>query len=470
MITGMASNRRYRDFLSTKTRKLQPMGFEPTQLNERMKPWQAEVTAWTCRRGRAAMFEGTGLGKTFQELEWASQVHRHTGGNVIVHCPLGVRAQTQREAAKFGIDAPVSIANTQADVRPGITLVNYEKLHHFDPDAFVGVVLDESQILKNFVGKTKRTLVESYAKTPYRLAATATPAPNDHMEIGNQADFLGVMPSNEMLSRWFINDTMKAGGYRLKKHAVKNFWAWCASWAVCIEMPSDIGYPDEEYVLPALNTIEHIVEPTNSVAPPGFFWDLGNVSATNLHHRKRSSISDRAESAAEIIARKPEETWLVWCQTDYEADELQRAIPEAIEVRGSHAERIKEERLLAFSDGQIQILLTKPSVCGLGMNWQHCHNVVFAGLNYSYEEYYQAIRRVWRFGQKSAVDVHLISTPTEEAIRKSIDGKAAQHAAMRSGMAEAMKEFTAQILHGELERETYQAEQRMEIPEWLKTN
>lgn len=460
----------YRQFLASKTRKLQPMGFEPTALNPRLKDWQAEVTGWTCRRGRAALFEGTGLGKTFQELEWGSQVHRHTGRNVIIHCPLGVRAQTLREAAKFNIESPVSLADRQSDVKPGITLVNYEKLHHFDPSAFVGVVLDESQILKNYVGKTKRMIIDAYAKAPYRLAATATPAPNDHMEIGNQAEFLGVMPSNEMLSRWFINDTMKAGGYRLKKHAVRDFWSWCASWGVCIEMPSDIGYPDGEYVLPSLNTIEHIVEPTENTSPPGFFWDLGKVSATNLHHRKRKSISDRAEMAARLVASKPADSWLVWCQTDYEADELQRAIPDAVEVRGSQHERIKEERLLAFSDGQIRILLTKPSVAGLGMNWQHCHNVVFAGLNYSYEEYYQAIRRVWRFGQKHPVDVHLISTPTDEAIKRSIDGKAAQHAAMRSGMAKAMKEFTAHELRGELILTSYQANQRMEIPTWLNAN
>lgn len=457
----------YQQFLQSKVRKLQPMGFEPKNLNPFLKPWQAEVTAWTVRRGRAAEFEDCGLGKTFQQLEFAAQVYRHTNKNVIIHCPVGVRQQTLREATKFSVNAPVAIANKQSEVKCGISLVNYEKLHLFDPSSFVGVVLDESSILKNYTGKTKRKLLDAYSKTPYRLACTATPAPNDHMELGNQADFLGVMPSNEMLSRWFINDTMKAGGYRLKKHAVQDFWRWVASWAICIERPSDIGHCDDGYELPPLNTIEHVVELSREEAPPGYFWDLGNVSATNIHGRKRKSISDRAAKAAEIVATKPTVPWLIWCQANYEADELRRAIPEAVDVRGSDHESVKEQRLLAFSEGQIRVLLTKPSVAGLGMNWQHCADVVFAGLDYSYESYYQAIRRVWRFGQKNPVDVHLLSTPTEEAIRKSVDGKQARHAAMKSGMAEAMREFMAGELHGELQRTEYLASQEMEIPEWL---
>jgi len=457
----------YRKFLSSKTRRLQPMGFEPRDLSPMLKPWQAETVAWAVRRGRAALFEDCGLGKSFQQLEWAAQVHRHTGGNVIIHCPVGVRQQTLREAEKFQIPVLVRIVDRQNDVKPGVSLVNYEKLHHFDPSQFGGVVLDESQILKNYTGKIKRKLLEAYARTPCRLACTATPAPNDRMELGNQADFLGVMPSNEMLSRWFINDTMKAGGYRLKRHAVDDFWRWCASWAICIEKPSDIGHSNEGYELPPLNTIEHLVELTDDTPPAGWLFDCGKISATNIHGRKRKSIPDRAAKAAEIVAAKPRDAWLIWCQTNYEADELRRHIPEAVEVRGNHSEAIKEERLLGFSAGEIRILLTKPTVAGLGMNWQHCHNVVFAGLNYSYEEYYQAIRRVWRFGQSSPVDVHLLSTPTEVAIRKSVDGKKAQHVAMQSGMAQAMKRFMAGELHDELTRAEYTADKAMGLPAWF---
>lgn len=458
----------YRQFLSSKIRRLQPMGFEPTSLNPNLFEWQSECVAWAVRRGRAALFQECGLGKSLQQLEWASQVHRHTGGNVIIHCPVGVRQQTLREAEKFQVASPVRIVDRQSNVKPGISLVNYEKLHHFDLSQFDGVVLDEAQILKNYTGKTKRQLIEAYAQTPYRLACTATPAPNDHMELGNQAEFLGVMPSNEMLSRWFINDTMKAGGYRLKQHAIDDFWKWCASWAVCIERPSDIGHSDTGYDLPPLNIVEHLVELSQEEAPPGCFWDLGNVSATNIHGRKRKSIADRAAKVAEIVASKPNAPWLIWCQANYEADEIRRHVPEAIEVRGSDREAVKEERLMAFSAGDIRILLTKPSVAGLGMNWQHCADAVFAGLDYSYEAFYQAVRRLWRFGQTSPVDVHLLSTPTEEAIRKSIDGKQAKHAAMRSGMAQAMKQFMAGELHGELTRTEYAAGELMELSGWFK--
>lgn len=458
----------YQEFIRSKQRTIKPMGFEvdKDRLNERLFPWQRDVVQWSVRRGRAALFEECGLGKTLQQLAWAERVHEKTKRPVVVHTPVGVRAQTKQEATKFGIACNVEVVNEQAEIIDGINLVNYEKLKRFDTSVFSGVVLDESSILKNFTGSTKRMLCEAYSATPYRLACTATPAPNDHKELGNHADFLGIMPSNEMLSRWFINDTMKAGGYRLIKHAEKDFWSWVASWAVCISKPSDIGGDDTGFDLPPLEVVRHIVQPDEDDAPSGFLFNVSGLSATNVHEAKRLSCHARARKTKEI-AESVEGPCLIWCDTDYDADAVMEIL-DAVEVKGSHKESVKQDRLQGFADGKYLRLVTKPSVAGFGMNWQHCSTMIFCGLSFSFEAFYQAIRRCWRFLQLHPVTAHLILADTEYALEATIARKENDHKLMQTGMAEAMREATLEQLGIERRRDLYAPTKELTLPAWMK--
>lgn len=458
---------KYRNFLRAKQRKLVPLGFDPpNDINAALFPWQADIVRWAIKRGRAALFEDCGLGKTLQQLEWARCVFDHTGSPVVIHCPLGVRHQTLREAKRFNIAAPIAIINGDSEVIDGINLINYEKMAHLNPSKFAGVVLDESSILKSYTGKTKQSLIDSYLATPYRLACTATPAPNDHMELGNHAEFLGVMPSNEMLSRWFVNDTMKAGGYRLRGHAVKDFWEWVASWAVCIAKPSDLGYDDTGFLMPDLTTTDHIVH-VEMQAKAGFLFHVEALSATSVHQEKRRTTEARARKVAEIVNQKPTEAWVVWCDTNYEADELVRVLPSAVEVRGSDSETAKDAALLGFSEGLHRVIITKPEIAGFGMNWQHCANVVFIGLGYSFERYYQAVRRVWRFGQTRPVSVHIVASDSEHALAATVREKESGHASMRENMSEAMRTASMREIRSELVREEYHPTKRAKVPAWV---
>ncbi len=458
----------YDEFIQSKRRTTSQIGFEPEDVNPNLFDWQRDVVLWACRRGRAALFEDCGLGKTIQQLEWARQVCRKTGGKVLIHAPVGVRSQTVREAAKFNIECDVRVADDDSQVGPDISICNYEKLHKIDPAQFAGVVLDESSILKSYTGATKRALLESWKATTYRLACTATPAPNDLMELGNHAEFLGVMPSNEMLSRWFINDTMKAGGYRLKGHATDDYWRWVATWAVSIETPSDVGGSDRGFVLPELIREDHIVE-ESAEAPPGMLFNNYGLSATNVHRQKRSSCEARAARVAELVKADADECWLMWCDTNYEADELLKRIPGSVDIRGSESNASKESKLSGFSDGSIKRLVTKPTIAGFGMNWQHCNHVAFVGLSYSYEQYYQAIRRCWRFGQQKPVHSHVVMSEGEFAIAKTVEQKERQHRAMSRSMADSMREFTqTELAERDTEISQYRPTRKMEIPEWLR--
>lgn len=433
----------YQKFLESKIVKQQASGFEieESKLNKHLFDWQRKIVAWALRLGRAALWESCGLGKSVQQLSWASEVYKHTGKPVLILTPLAVASQTAREAAKFGIDG-VRVARDQSEVSP-ITITNYQKLDHFDPSAFVGVVLDESSILKSFMGTTKQQLVNSFANTPYRLACTATPAPNDHMELGNHAEFLGIMPSNEMLSRWFINDPANVGKYRLKGHATDDFWKWICSWACCIDSPADLGYDSTGFDLPPLNFIENCVH-VDITSDSGSSLFRGEIlNATTLHQEMKRTSADRAEAVAALIDRSPKDPgspWLIWCNTDYEADDLKANIPNAVEVRGSHKDSYKEKVFEQFANNEIEILITKPSIAGFGLNWQNCHRMAFVGLSYSFEALYQALRRSWRFGQTKPVEAHVFFASTEGEILTTIKRKQADHIAMQSNMAKAMKE------------------------------
>ena len=457
----------YRDFLKKKHIRFESNGFKPKKLNASLFDWQSKIVEWSCRQGRCALFADCGLGKTIMQLSWAEQIVRHTDGKVLILCPIAVAPQTLSEAERFGIKADVAICKDQSQVDDGITLTNYERLHLFDASQFTGVVLDESSILKNYTGKIKRQLCEMFEKTPYRMACTATPAPNDRMELGNHSEFLGILPSSEMLTRWFINDTMKAGGYRLMNHAKSDFWRWMASWSVALSRPSDIGFSDDGYILPKLNVIEHVVQ-SPDIPEDGMLFSNNAINATSVHREKRNALSQRCELVASLV-NDNSHAWAVWCDTDYEADALKAIIPDAVEVRGSHTESQKEDGLMGFSQGRYRVIISKPEIAGFGLNWQHCHKTTwFAG--YSFERFYQAIRRLYRFGQKNEVDCHIVSSEAEESIKKVIDRKISEHGELQSEMVEAMKSGMAESLNGSTNKPiSYNPTKRMEAPTWLQT-
>lgn len=436
----------YDDFINSKRETVKPFGFSlpSSAINPMLFNYQRDIVRWALRLGRAAIFAECGLGKTPMQLEWAQQVAHHTGGSVLILTPLAVAHQTIREAGKFGVNAVYCRSQDEADASGSrIIVTNYEILDKFDADSYAGVVLDESSILKSFTGKTKRQLLASFAETPYRLACTATPAPNDHLELGNHADFLGIMASNEMISRWFINDTMAAGNYRLKEHAAKKFWRWVTSWAVCIEVPSDLGqgYSDDGFILPPLEIVEHIVKVDQSRAlNDGKLFMDATVSATQMWAEKRETQEDRAKAAAKLVETDNQSPWIVWCDTNSEADLLQALLPDAVEVRGNDSVDEKRRKLEAFTDGEARIIITKPDIAGFGLNWQHCTNQVFVGVTYSFEKFYQALRRSFRFGVKSPVYAHVIIAESEGNVAEALKRKREDHQTLQKEMSAAMRE------------------------------
>lgn len=456
----------YQDFLKQKTIVTPAAGI--TVSNEDINPqffdFQRDIVRWSLKKGRSAIFAGCGLGKTPMQLEWARHVHNQTHGDVLILAPLAVASQTVREGKKFGIE--VNLCRKQMEVKPGINITNYEMLQHFDPSAFTGNVLDESSILKSYSGKTRNEIISAFAATPYKLACTATPAPNDHMELGNHAEFLGVMTRAEMLSMFFVHDGSDTAKWRLKGHAQKKYWEWVASWAVMMQRPSDLGYEDGKFILPELK-IEQI---TLHVGKPNA-GELFPVVAETLQERQRarsSTVEERAAKCAEI-ANRDDEPMIAWCNLNAESEELARQIHGAVEIRGSNTPEQKEERMNDFSDGTITKLVTKPSIAGFGMNWQHCAKMAFVGLSDSFEEYYQAVRRCWRFGQEKPVEVYVITADTEGAVVENIKRKEADFETMLKGMISATQEITKHNIN-ETVRETteYNPQVEMALPEWLK--
>lgn len=424
----------YAAFLGSKAPRPSAVGIEPGPMHEALFDYQRAVTEFCVRQGRAALFLDTGLGKSACILEWSEQMARASNGYALILTPLAVAKQFEREAAKFGYEARV--VRSDADVKPGINVCNYDRLDLLNPVRFGAVALDESSVLKSFTGKTTRALIETFRDTPYRLCATATPAPNDHMELGNHAEFLGIMASNEMLARWFISDQTQMGRYRLKGHAITDFWDWIASWARCAENPADLGFDGSRFVLPPMQVHRH--KTFGDIRPAAGALFVEDMSATNIHHVKRQTAEARAEAAAALVAAEPGEPWIVWTDTDYEADAVKHRIAGAIELRGSMTANAKEEAIERFLAGR-ETLITKPSIAGMGLNFQHCARMIYVGRSFSYEQFYQSVRRCWRFGQTRAVDVHIIVAEGEDQIGRVIDRKAADHAAMKRAMAEAMK-------------------------------
>jgi len=433
------NTKEYNKFIETKRKHSASYGFDPLPLIAPLFEWQAHVLKWAVMKGRAALFEDCGLGKTAQQLEWASQILRKTGGSVLILAPLAVGEQTRLEGVKFGIQA--SVVSDHSEIGgPGIYITNYEKLEHFECGDFAGVVLDESSILKSFTGKTRKRLTEAFKDTPYRLCCTATPSPNDYTELGQHADFLGICTPDQMLCTYFINDTFNTGDWRLKKHAENEFWKWLASWAACISKPSDLGFDDTGYDLPELHMKDITVAVDQSEETGDDLFRIATLSATTMHKEMRLTCPARCDAVAKMV-NNSSETWIVWCNTNLEADELKKRIPGAIEVRGSDKPEVKRKRLADFSHGDVRVIITKPSIAGFGLNWQHCWNVAFVGLSYSFEDFYQALRRSYRFGQTREVNAFVVQAETEGAIIKSIQRKIKQHQTMQESMKKAAAEL-----------------------------
>lgn len=453
----------YAAFLERKT-IFDPMtGIDnPGPLPDVLFQFQSDITKWTLRRGRAALFAGTGLGKTLMALAWGNSIHQSTGGNILILTPLAVAQQFIREGEKIGI--PVTHCRQQSDVRQGVNVTNYQKMDHFDLSAFIGIVLDESSILKAQDGKTRTRLISACQTIPYRLAATATPAPNDFMELGNHAEFLGVMSYTDMLSTFFVHDGGETQKWRLKGHAEDAFWKWMCSWAVTLQHPRDLGYDDAGFDLPPLKQHQHVV----SVDYDNCGDTLFPIEARTMQERlfaRRDSLEDRVAEAAIITPTDRPFVW--WCHLNKESEALAKAIPGAVEVRGSDREDDKERKLIDFSEGRIRVLVTKPKICGFGMNWQHCADAGFVGLSDSFEQVYQAIRRFWRFGQKNAVNVHFIAAETEGAVVANIRRKEADAERMSKSMVRHMADLSSENIRGMVrDVPSYMPEIEMELPSW----
>ena len=435
----------YERFLELKQIKLDECGIDVPRdaLNPKLFDWQGDIVRWALRKGRAALFCDCGLGKTPMQLEWA----KHVPGRVLILAPLAVAQQTIREANKFGIAATYARESCSAQ----ITVTNYEMLSHFSASDYQGIVLDESSILKSFDGVFRNQIIETFSKTPYRLACTATPAPNDYMELGNHSEFLGALSRTEMLSTFFVHDGGDTSKWRVKRHAERDFWRWICSWGVMMRKPSDLGYPDDAFILPEL----HVHDVTIEVQKPteGMLFAMPASTLQERRQARSGSVEERAAEVARIVASKPDEPWLVWCNLNSESDAAVACIDGAVDIRGSDDREDKESRMLAFSEGVITKLVSKPSICGFGMNWQHCPNVVFFGLSDSYEQFYQAVRRCWRFGQNKPVHCYIVTSANEGAVTENIKRKEKDAARMAEEMVNNMHELNQKEVHGESVRQ-----------------
>lgn len=429
-------------------------------------PHQRDIVAWALRRGRAALFAGTGLGKSLMELAWAQAIHRETGKDILHLAPLAVSAQMEREARKFGI--PAQCVVNQSGCADGINITNYQKLDHFDLSRFGGVILDESSILKSTDGHYRTRLIEACQSIPFRLAATATPAPNDFMELGNHAEFLGIMSYTDMLATFFTHDGGDTQKWRLKGHAENEFWKWMASWSVMLRKPSDLGYPNEGYDLPPLQFVQHMV--SIDYAPNVETGMLFPMQAETLQERiaaRRSTVDHRCELAASVTPSDRPFVW--WCNLNSESEKLAKLIPGSANLHGSLPDERKEQIIADFLDGRTRVLVSKPSICGFGLNFQHCADTGFVGLNDSFEQFYQAVRRFWRFGQTKPVTCHIIASELEGATVANIRRKEADAERMAAAMVLHMADLSSQAVRGSVrDTPSYNPTQPVALPSFLE--
>ena len=449
----------YLNFLNNKQFVLESSGFDVSvdDLNSSLFDFQKDIVRWALAKGRGAVFADCGLGKTIIQLEWAHQICEKTGGKVLILAPLSVAPQTVREGDKFGIE--VHICETQADVQRGINITNYEKMDNFVAKDFVGIILDESSILKSFTGKIRNSIIDNFANTPYKLACTATPSPNDYMELGNHSEFLGVMTRSEMLSMFFVHDGGQTSKWRLKGHAQDVFWQWMASWAVFIDNPANLGYSDDGYNLPPLHINEIIVDGNEPI--------VETLTLTERRNARRDTLNLRCEESNNIT-KDNDGQFVIWCGLNSEQDYLEKLFGNnAVSIRGSTSNKTKIENERKWREGEVPILITKPECCGYGLNWQHCHNMIFTGLSDSYEQYYQALRRIWRFGQNYPVNVYIVISAKEGCVKQNIERKETDFINMRNEMIKLTKEITKKELKKTCRISTpYNPQVKMMLPNW----
>jgi hypothetical protein len=437
----------------------------PPSLPKALFEFQNAITRWALRRGRAAIFAGTGLGKTIMALVWAHSIHKVKKCKVLIFTPLAVAHQFVEEGQKF--DIVVKQCRSQKDVIDGINITNYEKMVHFDLSQFGAVVLDESSILKSFDGKTRTMLIELCRQIPFRLAATATPAPNDYMELGNHAEFLGIMSCTDMLSTFFTHDGGDTSKWRLKGHSEDAFWQWMCSWSIMFQHPKDLGYDENSFDLPPLNQIDHVIETkAGTEFLPGSFLPFVARDLQERIRARRDTVADRVKRAVELTPRDRPFVW--WCNLNSESTALTKSITDAVEVYGSENEERKERKLIDFAKGRIRVLVTKPGICGHGLNWQHCADTGFVGLNDSFEQVYQAIRRFWRFGQTKKVNVHFITADVEQAVMENLGRKHANAENMRFNMIRRQSILSRAVIRGAVrDVPVYHPQEIMELPSWI---
>lgn len=450
----------YQEFIKRKSFRHEQAGFICGELNKNLFDYQIPIVRWALKRGKAAIFADTGLGKTIMQLEWAYQVFKHTKKPVLILAPLAVSNQTIMEGEKYGI--PVFKADPDI-VIDGIQITNYEQLHKYDSSCFSGIVLDESSILKGMNGARRKEMTEFARSIPYRLSCTATPSPNDFMEIGTQSEFLGIMSQIEMLAMFFIHDGGDTAKWRLKGHGKKKFFEWMASWSVVIRSPKDLGFDGSKHKLKPVIYHSHVIntDPVDSliVSPAMGLQDRNKA--------RKDSVDDRVQLAADIANSMTGQV-LIWCNLNEESEKLTQSINDAIEVKGSDSPEHKSKSLLGFADGSIRVLVSKPKIAGFGMNWQNCNQMIFVGLSDSWESYYQAIRRCWRFGQTNDVHVHIVSADTEGAVIDNIKRKDDQNNHLGAMMVEHMKSaMDKEIFNASTTKTEYNPKMKMEIPEWL---
>lgn len=445
------------EFLNNKKFILDSSGFDVDKctLNAKLFDYEKDIVRWALAKGRAAIFADCGLGKTAMQLEWARQVAEHTKGKVLILAPLAVAPQTQKEGEKFGIKAVVVEQQNETE---DVSITNYEKLERFTANEFTGVVLDESSILKSFTGKIRTAIIDNFANVPFKLACTATPSPNDYMELGNHSEFLGVMTRAEMLSMFFVHDGGETSKWRLKGHAESVFWQWMASWSVFIGNPRDLGYEIGGFDLPPLNVHQTIVDGNKPVTE--------SLTLTERRKARKDSLDKRCKSAAELVNNSSEQ-WIVWCDLNDESAKLHELIDDSVEIKGSDKPEYKRNSMIDFSNKEIKCLVTKPKIAGFGMNWQNCHNMIFVGLSDSYEAYYQAVRRCWRFGQEKPVNVYIIISAKEGCVKENIEQKQNKDDQMKKQMIELTKEITKKELKKTCRISTpYKPEIEMRLPQW----
>lgn len=448
----------YLSFLDTKIPVLPASGIDVSddQIHQSLFGFQRDLVRWALRKGRSAIFATTGLGKTRMQLEWG----RLTGERVLFVAPLAVAQQTVREAAVLGID--LAYARSQADAAP-FTITNYEMVDRFDADWFGAVVLDESSILKSHDGKTRTRLIEQFGRTPYRLCCTATPAPNDTAELANHAEFLGILSRVEMLATFFVHDERN---WRLKGHAREPFYRWLASWGMSVQRPSDLGYDDAAYELPPLS-IRPVILPTE-YTPPGQLFATTLKGVGDRAAVRKQTIAERVAAAVDLIQVEPDEPWLVWVGQNAEGAAMQAAIPGSVNVEGNQSPEDKADALMRFVAGEIRVLITKPSIAGFGLNFQHCARMVFVGLGDSYEQYFQAIRRCYRFGQQRTVHAYIVLTEPEETIYQNVLGKEREAQITAAELVKHVGAFARAEIGQARQQIGYSPAVPMRLPEWLE--